>query len=353
MKKIIKITVLLIILLSQTFAQTSDNISRKFSQLGNIKLTQTNSADADSSLLDYFPLAEGNLWQYRYTDSPGQMGWIENMVSLGDTVMPDGLTYSRLFNPPYKGTGFIKYCRIDSSYNIREYIDNLCIEGEPDTIVIIDPPGYYGCINDTGVTVFKLKVSDSTYWFTYFNIGGNLFSPSLKYIGLFETEIFGLNTYAKVFTQYFRQYYSKDSIWEEYYGWDYVLLKGIGIYLTGYGESSNAILQGAIINGIKYGTVVGIEDDEKFKQQDFILYQNYPNPFNNQTTITFSLNKPQNIKLEIYNVLGELITILEDSYLNSGTHVRIFLADKLSTGIYFIYLSSGNQRIIKKMIFLK
>jgi hypothetical protein len=344
--KRVNIIVFIIIGLNTTMlAQLPDDIKL---------MRKVQSADPDSSLLDYFPLAEGNLWQYRYRDNPGQMGWIENMISLGDTLMPDRLTYTKLLNTPYQGTGYIKYCRIDSLYNIREYVDTLCNEFyDPDTLGFWDPPVFHGCINDTSVNVFKLNVPDSTYWLTYFNIGGNLFWPSLRYIGEYETEIFGMETNAKVFTQYFRQYYPRDSIWEEYYGWDYVFIKGIGIYSTGFGESTTATLQGAIINGVKYGTVVGIDEEEKFNPQSFTLYQNYPNPFNSQTTITFSLDKPQQIKLEIFNVLGQRVTTLENNYLDSGIHTRLFISDKLSTGIYFIHLSSGSQIAVKKIIQLK
>jgi hypothetical protein len=61
---------------------------------------------SDSSLLNYFPLHKGNIWQYRYNDGYG--GWIENMVSYGDTILPNGLTYVNMHPAPY-GPVRIKY----------------------------------------------------------------------------------------------------------------------------------------------------------------------------------------------------------------------------------------------------
>ena len=318
---------------------------------------------------DYFPLHEGNIWQYRYRNNPGQTGWVENMISCGDTVMPGGLTYTQLFNPPYYGTGYIKYCRIDSHYNVLEYVDSLCsINNEPDTSGLHDPPNSFGCLVDTSISIFKLNVPDSTYWSTFFNIGDNLFLPSLRYMGEYETEIFGQQTRAKVFTQYSRQYYPGPGIWVEYYGWNYVFVKGIGIYSTGFGESSTATLEGAIINGIKYGTLVGIGDNTENKPKSFMLYQNYPNPFNPTTKIKFVIPNvadafnasTTNVFLKVYDVLGNEIATLVDKHKPPGTYEIEFDArlphrqgSNLPSGIYFYSITSGKFHDVKKMILMK
>jgi hypothetical protein len=336
-----------IILFSLTSASLPQQFQTNFFENKNIET-------ADTSLLDYFPLHEGNLWQYRYRDNSGQMGYIENMISYGDTIMPDGFIYSQLFNPPYKGTGYIKYCRIDSLYNLREYVDTLCNEFyDPDNLGFWDPPVFHGCIDDTSVSVFKLNVADSTYWLTYFNIGDNLFWPSLRYMGEYETEIFGIETQAKIFTQYFRQYYPSDSTWVEYYGWSYVLLKGIGIYSTGFGESSTATLQGAIINGVKYGTVVGIDEHDEYSPSDFTLYQNYPNPFNPITTIRFEISKITNVKLKVLSILGEEIEILVNEIKYPGSYEVEFNASQLSSGVYIAVLQTEETMLTRTMLLIK
>ena len=52
----------------------------------------------------------------------------------------------------------------------------------------------------------------------------------------------------------------------------------------------------------------------------FALNQNIPNPFNPETTISIELPQASNVKVEIYNLRGELIQILTDKILSAGIH---------------------------------
>ena len=86
----------------------------------------------------------------------------------------------------------------------------------------------------------------------------------------------------------------------------------------------------------------------------FELSQNYPNPFNPSTTIGFNLKEDGNVKLTVYNTLGEEIEILVNSQLTQGYHTVTFSRFYLPTGIYFYKLDVENKfSEIKKMILLK
>ncbi|MBZ0201140.1 MAG: T9SS type A sorting domain-containing protein [Ignavibacteriaceae bacterium] len=87
--------------------------------------------------------------------------------------------------------------------------------------------------------------------------------------------------------------------------------------------------------------------------EDFKLYQNYPNPFNPRTTIRFNLQKRENVKLRVFNPLGELVKVLVDQELGEGTHEAIFNADRISSGIYYYNLTAGEQSETRGMIFIK
>jgi len=89
--------------------------------------------------------------------------------------------------------------------------------------------------------------------------------------------------------------------------------------------------------------------------KDFVLFQNFPNPFNPSTTIRFRLNKPGNVKLEIFNILGEQITLLVNTYLKRGTYQYIFnpMEYRLSSGVYYYRLSVNEKSITKPMVYLK
>ena len=91
---------------------------------------------------------------------------------------------------------------------------------------------------------------------------------------------------------------------------------------------------------------------------EFILNNNYPNPFNPSTVISCEIPEAGNVKLEIYNSLGELINTLSDSYLNQGKYKFTWNGKNSSgnfvtSGIYFYRMSACGLTLVKKMILLK
>ena len=100
-----------------------------------------------------------------------------------------------------------------------------------------------------------------------------------------------------------------------------------------------------------FGEMTSI-DKEKISN-DFYLRQNYPNPFNSSTTIEFVLNKKSDIKLSVFNIRGSLVEVIEDNSLNQGRYRYTFDATGLTSGVYFYQLDYENNKIIKKMIYLK
>ncbi|MFV1884242.1 MAG: T9SS type A sorting domain-containing protein [Balneola sp.] len=83
------------------------------------------------------------------------------------------------------------------------------------------------------------------------------------------------------------------------------------------------------------------------------LHQNYPNPFNPTTTISFELDKPENVTLTIFDALGRMMTVLVDKQLTTGVHEMSFDASTLSSGIYFYRLDAGAFSEIKRFTLIK
>jgi hypothetical protein len=75
----------------------------------------------------------------------------------------------------------------------------------------------------------------------------------------------------------------------------------------------------------------------------------YPNPFTDNVNISFVLAKTENVKLSVYNMLGELVYSAEKGSLPSGSNTIEFNGSELSKGIYFIQLNAGNFTASKKV----
>jgi hypothetical protein len=83
------------------------------------------------------------------------------------------------------------------------------------------------------------------------------------------------------------------------------------------------------------------------------LSQNYPNPFNPSTKIRFNLSEAGNVKLTLYNVLGQEIKVLVNEVKEVGTHTMNFNASELNSGVYVYKIESGSFTQTKKMTLVK
>ena len=87
--------------------------------------------------------------------------------------------------------------------------------------------------------------------------------------------------------------------------------------------------------------------------KQYTLYQNYPNPFNPTTTIKFDLPQAAEVKLAIYNILGEKVVTLADGFLEEGFHSVVFDAKNLASGTYIYRLQTSGFVQTKKMVLMK
>jgi len=80
---------------------------------------------------------------------------------------------------------------------------------------------------------------------------------------------------------------------------------------------------------------------------------NYPNPFTNRTEISYSLTRPENIKIQIYNLKGQLVETLLDENKPAGNHTFNWNAKEMSSGIYFMKLLTKERAIVRKLVIIK
>ena len=108
-----------------------------------------------------------------------------------------------------------------------------------------------------------------------------------------------------------------------------------------------------LISGMKSGLAKGKSIQQNNVPVKYSLAQNYPNPFNPTTTISYSLSKPGNVTLKIYDILGREITTIVNEYKNEGNFTASFNASKFASGVYIYQLRSGSFVDTKKMVLTK
>ena len=85
------------------------------------------------------------------------------------------------------------------------------------------------------------------------------------------------------------------------------------LVIDSWSEGSNIYTS----NGI---SVVGNIRIDQLEDSNFELYPNYPNPFDVQTTISFFVPKKSNVKIAIYDIVGNMVNELTNTNFDSGMH---------------------------------
>ncbi|MCF7797475.1 MAG: T9SS type A sorting domain-containing protein [Lentisphaeria bacterium] len=104
--------------------------------------------------------------------------------------------------------------------------------------------------------------------------------------------------------------------------------------------------------------ITGVNDEDAKVPADFALAQNYPNPFNPTTTISFSVPAVSDVKLAVYNLLGQKVVDLVNNAYQPGTYNVVWngtdaLGKPVSSGIYFYRMTADGFTAQHKMLYLK
>lgn len=106
--------------------------------------------------------------------------------------------------------------------------------------------------------------------------------------------------------------------------------------------------------------VTGVSDKDRSTDfaENYTLGNAYPNPFNGKTLIQFFLEKSGEVKIEIYNLVGQKIRTLVAEQRDAGKHVVSWdgsndLAQQVVSGVYLYKMSINNFQVSKRIIYLK
>jgi hypothetical protein len=125
------------------------------------------------------------------------------------------------------------------------------------------------------------------------------------------------------------------------------------LFDSSYADGAANLIDGRAIKfttGSSYNTGIG---DATNIPDEFSLSRSYPNPFNASATIEFSIPKSENVRLDIFNLLGQKVATLIDGRLDAGTHRVVWNAAEQTSGVYFYKLNAGDFESSKRMTLLK
>jgi hypothetical protein len=273
----------------------------------------------------------GNYWEYMAITIEGPKYF--SIKVIGDTLMPNGKEYKIFYNKyldlSSEGTW---YDRKDSNEVYRYFGDSIScetMEYKHLDFSIPDSSIWNICSDANGGS---RGIAWTLYDYTYYNF---LNKPNE----------------AKQFEDI--EITSTDTMWTPFLSpGPIVLNKGLGIVWYFRFSDGSYYLQGAIINGIKMGTITEVRSKEIVFPQEYSL-KSYPNPFNSTTNIEIILPHSNVSELSIYNILGQKVASLFEEYKMAGNYNIKFNADHLTSGLYIIVLKQNNIMLKEKIILIK
>ena len=288
----------------------------------------------------------GSVWRYYITSDGGatytlgtnapmagtstEAGWNNSYWALDTGHIGWGSNNSRIYHGGWKGP--ITYTTITAAYQYGFALEDLNTQHGV-ALCLSSIPAQSPNQNTTNLGISWTASSYTPQSISY----GIKCAPT---IGAYEYWITGTNAF----------YYSSNSgaTWATQYT---VTSAGycISMYNVQLGWAGGAT--GQIWRYIAYPW--GIPNDQKQLPESFILSQNYPNPFNPTTTINFALPNANYVKLEVYDILGNEISVLVNDKMNAGNYQVEFDGSKLPSGVYFYKLVAGSFSEAKKMVITK
>ncbi len=192
------------------------------------------------------------------------------------------------------------------------------------------------------------------------NVDSFLGIIKFTYIAKFVSPVPSYNeTGGKLFTIYFSLDQSAKSQISQIDSLNTAVNVGSGIVHTEQLVVSDDLGENSYLLDFKPGVIniqiaTAIDDESELGlPTEYNLTQNYPNPFNPTTTIEFSLPKSSNVKLVVFNILGQKVSILIDDFMPAGVHSVDFDGKNNPSGIYFYRLEHEKGAETKKMVMIK
>ncbi len=254
----------------------------------------------------YFPLQVGNIWIYDNFIHPFTT---RDTIEILDSTIIDGNKYFTVNN---------SYVRYDSLGNLVKYHNGSDVMFFPLTL-----PDTNTIISDSvGIPITVCVNRDS----------GSVEVPA----GTFDDLLTVMWEEAIDATSFYT--YSKNvGLVKAYYAW--------------FAPQQSSLVY-AKVNGVEY-PASGNQPNPGQPERYALKLDNFPNPFNSSTTLKYHLPETGDVRLSIFDLNGRLVEELFSGRQSAGDYHYIWSGKNLPSGVYFIRLQSGDQRVIQKCLLVK
>jgi len=97
-------------------------------------------------------------------------------------------------------------------------------------------------------------------------------------------------------------------------------------------------------------TLTGIQDNEPGLETAMNVSQNFPNPANGKTSVAVTVKNASEVAFEVVNMMGQKVYEVPATNYGAGIHSFTFDTSSLADGVYFYTVTSGEEKITKKMV---
>ncbi|MBT3243769.1 MAG: T9SS type A sorting domain-containing protein [Bacteroidetes bacterium] len=128
---------------------------------------------------------------------------------------------------------------------------------------------------------------------------------------------------------------------------------------TAIGHHNGSFVQSTFVRGrnlmvrLNLNDQSNIIDGTDLTESNSLLNQNYPNPFAGSTTISYELGSVSDVSIEIKDLTGRQVMVIDEGEKIAGKHFYQLQANKLEAGVYFYTLTAGGFSETKQMVISK
>ncbi len=117
-------------------------------------------------------------------------------------------------------------------------------------------------------------------------------------------------------------------------------------------DSVGTVTWGILTSSAGWAGVAG-RPDEQPKIRSFSLANAYPNPAGKQVSLSYQLSGPANVRLNIYNIAGQLVKCFDQGHQSAGAYSIRYNTAALPNGIYFYQIDAGAFKATKRMMVIR